>query len=57
MDFRFNFFCDEMILIRNEWIVSNLDKKGKQPFIQNMERLKEKWLATYPSASEKTKYM
>ncbi|KAJ7223482.1 hypothetical protein GGX14DRAFT_351911 [Mycena pura] len=44
---RFNFFLDEMIFIRNEWIVKESAKKGKQPFLQSFEVMKDEWMQMY----------
>ncbi|KAF7318786.1 hypothetical protein HMN09_00390900 [Mycena chlorophos] len=42
--FRFNFFLDEMITLRNEWFVSELDKDGRMPFMLDFEDAKSRWL-------------
>ncbi|KAJ7193526.1 hypothetical protein GGX14DRAFT_378925 [Mycena pura] len=44
---RYNFFLDEMILIRNEWLVGELEHKGKQPFKLDFEARKAEWFASH----------
>ncbi|KAK7026535.1 hypothetical protein R3P38DRAFT_2527960 [Favolaschia claudopus] len=45
---RYNFFLDEMILIRNEWFVGEQERKGKQPFMLDFEALKAEWNHEHP---------
>nr|GAT55111.1 predicted protein [Mycena chlorophos] len=45
---RYNFFLDEMVTIRNEWIVDELERKGKQPMFRTMESMKADWMASHP---------
>nr|GAT54678.1 predicted protein [Mycena chlorophos] len=44
---RYNFFLDEMILLRNEWLVGQQRQKAKQPFVLSEEDMKRQWLAMY----------
>ena len=44
---RYNFFLDEMIVIRNEWFVEQQERKGKQPFKMDIDLLKAEWLRAY----------
>ncbi|KAJ7066139.1 hypothetical protein C8F01DRAFT_1019366 [Mycena amicta] len=43
---RYNFFLDEMVLLRNEWLVADQQKKNKQPFLQSEESLMKQWQAS-----------
>ncbi|KAF7288473.1 hypothetical protein HMN09_01389500 [Mycena chlorophos] len=47
--FRFNFFLDEMIMLRNEWFVGELGKNGKMPFTLDFEAAKQQWMSNNTS--------
>ncbi|KAJ7204845.1 hypothetical protein GGX14DRAFT_398172 [Mycena pura] len=47
----YNFFLDKMISIRNAQLVGNLERKGKQPFLQSLKAVKEEWIKMHPEES------
>ncbi|KAJ7199613.1 hypothetical protein GGX14DRAFT_372934 [Mycena pura] len=50
---RYNFFLDEMILVRNQWLVQDLERRKKQPFIQSEQYMREEYQAMYPGVVTK----